>query len=379
MDTKHRDRGSIRESTKREAAGKPPTIRDVATRAGVSTATVSNVLANRSSVNPTLAERVRAAVRALGYEVDRAASQLRSGRSRVVAVVVPSLENPFFTSIIASIERHVRSDGYDIVVASSGDQEDVERARLAALLSWRPLGVVVIPCTDAFASRAVLRDAGVPYVVVDRVVEQTSGVDSVSVDNQAAGVLAAEHLVGLGHRNVLIFASSLRLANIRERCAGVRRAFAAAGLPEPSILEAGFVIEEVSEKLEAWLARHRRPTGIIALTNFATLGAMSALAKLSIRVPDQVSLVGFDDYVWMRASSPPITAVRQPVDHIGAEAVKRLRSRIREDDAPPVSVHLACDLVVRSSTKHAETVRARSTGRAEGAPPRRRSASGGSS
>jgi LacI family transcriptional regulator len=372
MATKPRKRGGIEESRARTAAGKPPSIRDVATRAGVCTATVSNVLANRSSVNPTLAERVRSAVRDLGYEVDRAASQLRSGRSRVVAVVVPSLENPFFTSIIASIERHLRPDGYDIVVASSGDQEDVERARLAALLSWRPLGVIVIPCSDAFENRAVLRDARVPYVVVDRVVQQTSGVDSVSVDNQAAGALAAEHLVGLGHRNVLIFASSLRLANIRERCAGVRRAFAASGLPEPSILEAGFVLEAVSEKLEGWLVRHRRPSGIIALTNFATLGAMSALAKLSIRVPDQVSLVGFDDYVWMRAASPAITAVRQPVDHIGSEAVKRLRSRIREDDAPPVSVHLACDLVVRASTGRPHPAGARPGVRVEVGTAKRR-------
>jgi DNA-binding LacI/PurR family transcriptional regulator len=332
-------------------SGKPPTIRDVASRAKVSIATVSNVLANRKSVNPALVDRVRAAVKDLRYQPDRAASQLRSGRSRVVAVLVPSLENPFFTSIIASIERHLRRDGYDIVIASSNDQEDVECARLATLLSWRPQGVVIVPCTDAFASRSMLQGASVPFVVVDRVVEEISGVDVVGVDNHGAGALAADHLVKLNHRNVLVFASSLKLANIRQRLAGIRRVFSRAGLPEPAILDAGYTFEMVAERLEGWLSHHRCPTGVIALTNFVTLGVVSALSDLSIGIPDQVSLVGFDDYVWMRATTPPLTAIRQPVDHIGAEAVKLLQSRLQGDDSPPTAVRLACEMVERASTR----------------------------
>lgn len=344
------------------ASGKPPTIHDVAARAKVSAATVSNVLAKRKTVNAKLAERVRKAVVDLKYEVDRAASQLRSGRSRVVAVLVPSLENPFFTSIIASIERHLRRDAFDILIASSNDQEDVERARLTALLSWRPQGVVIVPCTDAFASRELLVGAKVPYVVVDRVVEGISGVDVVGVDNQGAGALAAEHLVKQGHQNVLVFASSLKLANIRERLAGIRRVFSKAGLPEPAILDAGYTFEMVAERLEGWLAHHRRPTGIFALTNFVTLGVVSALSELSIRIPDDVSLVGFDDYVWMRATTPPLCAVRQPVDHIGAQAVSLLQHRLSGSDSPPTEVRLACELVERASTRHLGRASSKSRG-----------------
>ena len=339
------------------APGKTPTIRDVAARARVSAATVSNVLANRATVNAELAARVRSAVRELGYEVDRLAAQLRSGRSRVVAVLVPSLENPFFTSIIASIERQARRGGFEIIVASSSDQEgandqeDFERARLAALLSWRPLGVVVLPCSDGFANRSALHQAGVPYVVVDRIVEGHSAVDVVGIDNAAAAAQAAEHLVRLGHRDLLISASSLELANVRERCAGIRRVLRDAGLREPALLQGGFTFESVAERLRAWLAHHRRPTAIIALTNFATLGVLSALGSLSLRVPEHLSLVGFDDYAWMRAATPSITAVRQPVDSIGAEAVKLLEARIQGDGGPPRAVRLACELFERASTR----------------------------
>jgi LacI family transcriptional regulator len=332
-------------------AKKSPTIRDVALRAQVSIATVSNVLSNRASVNPELAERVRSAVREFGYEVHRVASQLRSGKSHVVTVLVPSLENPFFTAIISSIEQHSRSLGYDIIIASSNDDEEVERGRLSALLSWRPLGVVVVPCTDAFASRSVLEAAEVPYVIADRVVEELSGVDAVTVDNRAGAGLAAKHLVDLGHRDVLVVASSLALANIRQRCAGIRAVFSRAGLEEPTVLECGHTFETVAEHLGSWLEHHACPTGVIALTNFGTLGVMAALSKLSIRIPDRVSLVGFDDYVWMRAGSPSITAIRQPVDEMGAHAVKLLHARIRGDDSPRSRIRLACELVERGSTQ----------------------------
>jgi DNA-binding LacI/PurR family transcriptional regulator len=340
-------------------AKKSPKIRDVALRAGVSPATVSNVLAGRATVNPALAERVRAAVRELGYEVHRFASQLRSGKSHVVAVIVPSLENPFFTSLIASIERHARGQGYDIVVASANDDEAVERARLAALLSWRPLGVVIVPCTDAFGSRSVLAAAGVPHVVVDRVVEGLAGVDAVTVHNRAAAGLAAEHLVGLGHRDVLVVASTLGLGNIRERWAGVRGVFARAHRGEPAVLEVGLDFEEATRRLVAHLERRPCPTGIIALTNFVTLGAMAALAQLTLRVPEQVSLVGFDDYVWMRAATPPVTAVRQPIDDLGAVAVRLLGRRIRGDLVAPSRIRLACELVERGSTRRIGPARVR--------------------
>ena len=330
-------------------AARKPSMADVARRAGVSPATVCNVLGSRKPVDRALAGRVRAAVAELGYEVDRVASQLRSGKARIITLLVPSLENPFFTAFIAAIERCARDEGYDIVVASSGDDEATERARLSALLSWRPAGVVVIPCTDAFAARDQLDAPGIPYVIADRAIEGQNA-DTVGVDNERAAAMAASHLLDLGHRDVLVLASSLALANIRERCAGVGRAFAEAGVPQPRLVEFGQTFDGVADRLTQWLGEHACPTAMIALTNFATFGMLAAFARIGIQVPEQVSLVGFDDYSWMSAAAPSITAVRQPVEQVGCEAWNRLQGRIAGDASPPVHLRLACELKVRHST-----------------------------
>jgi DNA-binding LacI/PurR family transcriptional regulator len=330
-------------------ARKPPTMRDVALRAGVSPATVSNVLGDRKPVDPALAERVRAAAADLDYRIDRAASLLRSGKTQVICALVPSLENPFFTSLIAAIERRLRADGYDIIIASGNDEGD-ERARMAALLSWRPAGVVVVPSSDAFASRALLEDGRIPYVTVDRVTDEQDG-DAVTVDNAAASGLAARHLLELGHRRVLVVASSLRYANIRERCVGIGEVYRAAGLDAPKVLEVGLSFEEIDERLERALAADPRPTGVIALTNFATMGVIASLKRLGVVAPDDISLIGFDDYTWMQVASPSITAVAQPIERMADAAWQQLRARIAGDDHTATRLKLGCRLEVRQSTR----------------------------
>ena len=328
---------------------KPASIRDVAAHARVSVATVSNVVRGRKPVTPEVAARVHEAVKALHYQADRAAAQLRTGKARVIAILVPSLENPFFTALIAVFERRAKGVGYDIIVASAGDDAGTEHARLLALLSWRPAGIVIIPCSDAFVSRPVLRAAHIPYVVVDRIVAHP-GADLIAADNRAAAAAATNHLLALGHRCLLVVASALALSNIRERWAGVRNCCCEAGIDQPSLLEVGLTFETVSGKLDQWLACHERPTAVIALTNFATLGVLAALRDIGLTVPRDVSLVGYDDYAWMRAASPPITAVVQPVDAMGEHAWSCLMRRVDGESAPFQSVRLACELQLRLST-----------------------------
>jgi len=328
---------------------KAATIKDVARRAGVSPATVSNVLGERKPVNPELVERVRHAARDLGYQAHRAASYLRSGKSRVIAIVVPSLENPFFTSLVAAVEQCVSSEHYDVIVTSSRENEDIERARLEALVPWRPAGVIIIPCSDAFATRTLLAAAHIPFVVVDRLAGPVDA-DSVAIDNVGAAALAADHLLSLGHRDVLIVASSLTLANVRERCQGIAARFKAAGCRSPRILEVGVTFDSVAERLERRIRQDGCPGAVCVLTNYATLGVLRACAKLRIAIPGDLSFVGFDDYTWMDAASPSITAVRQPVVRMGTEAWACLKERIAGKDHPPACLRLPCKLEVRQST-----------------------------
>jgi LacI family transcriptional regulator len=327
-------------------------MRDVAKLAGVAIATVSNVLTGAKPVNRELAARVEAAVASLGYERDRAASQLRGGKTRIIAVLVPSLDNPFFTSIISGLEQAVQQHGYDLIVASSTDNAAIERTRLAALLSWRPAGLIIVPTNDAFEGQAVLDGGHTPFVIVDRLPPGLK-TDTVSVDNRQAAMLAAHHLAALGHSRVLVVASTLNLANIRARVEAIRQTFRKARLPPPSLLEAGHTMDMVSGRLATWMAVNDRPSAMIALTNFTTISIISWLGQHYLKIPTDMSLVGFDDYAWMQGSSPAITAVRQPVAQLGAEAWRCLRERIEEGRTSPRTIRLQCDLQVRGSTARA--------------------------
>ncbi len=334
----------------KERRSRRPNIHDVAARARVSAGTVSNVLTGRRAVVPEVADRVRAAVAKLGYVTDVAASHLRSSQSTVVGVLVPDLTNRFFATFVGFVESLVRADGYRVLVASSGVDGAMEAAELRALTAWKPAGLIVIPCEDRFASRQVLAGTRIPVVVADRFGAQ-SACDAVGVDNADAVSQAAAHILGLGHRRVLVIASTLDLHNVRQRVAGARAAFAArARTPAPEVLEVGSGLEQASEALFARLGRAPAPTAIVALTNTATLAALKALSRRKLRVPRDVSLIGFDDDDWMEVVRPGITAVRQPLADLARTAWSRLRERLAGDASGPVRVQLPCTLVLRDST-----------------------------
>jgi LacI family transcriptional regulator len=330
-------------------AEKPNSINDVAKLAGVSPATVSNVLTGRKPVSAKLAAKVGAAVKALDYRADPLASMLRSGDAKIVAIVVPDLDNPFFTSIVSAVEECLGKDSYEVIVASSHGDAATERSKLKAILAWRPAGLIIIPCSDMFPSGDIIAASKTPYVIADRVTDKLDA-DTVSLDNEEAGRLAARHLIDHGHDNILIAASSLSLVNIRQRCRGADEVVQSENLPSPAIVELGFDIEAGSRKLSEWLDRHASPTAILALTNFTTLTVLATLAERGLRMPGDISLIGFDDYTWMRARATPLTAIAQPVREMGRALWERLSARIKGDVSPARHVLLSCELKLRDST-----------------------------
>lgn len=324
-------------------------IRNVAQAAGVSVATVSNVVRDRKKVTEAVKSRVMKAISDLNYTPDRAAIQLREGRNRIIGVMVPSLGNPFFTAIIACLEDCARRDGYDIIVASAGEENNHIASRLKALMAWRPAGMIVLPSDDIFVEASLLDGADMPYVVLDRLPD-SSMADKIAVENGPAAAEAMAHLSTLGHRDVLVLATTLSIANIRERCAGITTYCAHQGLPAPHILEVGHHAEEGPQALTDILNSEARPTALIALTNSVTLGALRCLNRSGCTVPGDMSLVGYDDYAWMRAMLPPITAICQPVDELGVQSWSRLMRRIAGDNAAPMQIRLPCTFAVRGST-----------------------------
>ncbi len=329
------------------------TIRHVAARAGVSIATVSNVFSGNRHVAEDLRRKVEAAAEALEYRPDRAASQLRSGQARVVCVLVPDLDDVFFTGLVSRLEVMARKDGYDVIVASSRDDAALEQSRLRALLGWRPAGLVAVPCSDEIPQ--ILRDeAGhLPMVLADRLPPAGAFADTVMIDNAAAGALAARHLVETGHDEITIAASNLSISPIRERVRGVAEMAASLGRPAPRVVELGSSAERGTEVFVRWLAANPAPSAVFALTNVTTLAVLGGLARAGIEVPEQCSLIGFDDYPWMSARKTPLTAIRQPLDEMAEAVWARLRLRMAGSDEPAQRALLAADLQVRRSVRGA--------------------------
>ncbi len=324
-------------------------IKDVAARAGVSTATVSNVLNGTKPVSEAVVRKVRKAADELGYRINRAASQLRSGKNRVVAVIVPDLSDPFFTSIITELEGLARPGGYEIIVANSNNDVQIEHGRLDALLAWRPAAMVIIPCTDTLPPHIRKERAEVPIVLADRVAD-TGVVDTVLIDNKDAGKIAARYLTDIGHRDVVLAPSDLNLAAIRQRCEGAESAIRRVG-GRVRHVELGSEPNQGAKTLTHWLERNDWPTAIIAMTDITTLGVLKSMAQRKIDIPNQLSIVGFDDYPWMSARRTAISAVRQPIVEIARAIWERLEARMNGDDQPPQKIVLECSLEVRDSAK----------------------------
>lgn len=325
------------------------TIKNVAERAGVSIATVSNVFTGRKLVTPELTLKVTEAAKALSYQVDRAASQLKSGRTQVIGMLIPNFNDTFFTSLVSRIEQLAALAAYQVIVVSSQDDPGIEAARLDALMGWRPSGIIAVPATNAVPELLRREADSMPIILVDRVGQDDLPIDTVTVDNHAAGWAAAEHLTSCGHRSIAIAASITEFRPIRDRIRGVADSCAAHGLGEPRVVEVGINHELGAEILCRWLDANPHPTAIIATTNVTTLAALSALARRRLEIPDTISLIGFDDYTWMTARKVPLTAVRQPLEAIADRSWERLISRIQGAVVEPENVVLAATLQLRDS------------------------------
>jgi LacI family transcriptional regulator len=327
-----------------------PTIRDVADRAGVAPGTVSNVLTGNRPVTESLRQIVLEAVAALGYEPNYLAASLRLNRSRSVGVVVPDLTNPFFSLLVRSIEDCAARDGYEILLVDSNEESAREAFRVRALLSRRIDGLIIAPTRDN-VSRIGVNHAAPPTVLIDRGLD-ADAFDSVGVDNVAASRLGCEHLLELGHTDIALLVTDLAIANVRDRVEGYRAALSAAGLVDRERIIVGSVsVEGIRAAVVDTLQASPRPTAIFATAYVGTLGALQAIHTCGLALPDQISLLGFDDFDWMTLLRPQISTLRQPIEDMANNAWRLLLDRSDGQAAEPSRVRLPCTLQVRDSTR----------------------------
>lgn len=332
-----------------------PTIKDVASAAGVSVGTVSNFLNGTAHVGDARAARIQAAIEALGYQVDLAARGLRSGTTRTVGLLVPNISNPFFGEVARSIEHALTEHGFQTFLCDTGEDPEREEAYLANLAGRRVDGLLVIYASERADPGRLRAPEGVPLVFVDRGVPERP---SVTIDNRLGGRLAARHLLGLGHRRIGILVGGREVRNVAIRLEGFLEELTAQGAePPPEYVVEGDQQLALGSRVDELMALPEPPTAVFATNDIVAVGAWQRLLSLGLRVPDDVSLMGFDDIELCRSLIPPLTTVAQDKQAMGRRATERLLQAIalRAADGSAARASDAFEmieprLVVREST-----------------------------
>ena len=326
-----------------------PTVNDVAQRAGVSFATAARALGGYGYVSDRSRERVERAAAELDYRRNDVARALASGSTRTVGLVVGDIENPYFAAASRGVAAVLEPAGYTLLLANS--DEDPERERQAIdVFSTRVDALVLSPARSFDKHRT--RDVGKPLVLLDRTVRGLD-VDSVGVDNAEAAATAVAHLAGMGHRRIGVVASPSDISSTADRLRGFRAALRRAGIDPDPALEAA-TRDHAGDPEDAALAlldrpASERPTAVFTTENVVTGGTLRAVRRLGLRVPDDLSIVAFDDTDWLPLMDPPITVVRQPVVDLGRRAATLLLERLDGASGPGRRAVLPTELVERGS------------------------------
>jgi len=329
------------------------TMRDVARLAGVSTSTVSAVLNASVPVSQARKKRVLEAMAALDYHPDAVARGLKTGKTHVIGVVVPDITNAFYPEVVRGVEDAARKAGYAVLLCDSNEDATNEDAHLATLFSRRVDGVLLACSVNSTAYATMLRRR-FPMVFVDRI-PPAAAEGTVSSDNLQAGYSATRHLIELGHERIAMLAGHIGLSPHHDRLEGFRKAMQESHLPirDEYLATGGVQIENGLDATRKLLKLTPPPTAIMVSNNKLLLGVMQALDENAVHVPQQISILGFDDYVWNRYFSPSITAVAQSTYEMGKrsfELLRQIMERKKGEELSEKHVRLTAELRIRNST-----------------------------
>ena len=324
------------------------TLADIAREAGTSASTASRALSGRGYVSEEARNRLREAAERLGYVPNASARALKQRTSRVVGVAVSDLGNQFYANLAAGIEQTLREAEYQMVLVSDNSDRKQELACARAFLAMRAAGVILTPADSAAAG--LLAGHGLTVVEVDRRLADVP-CDAVVIDNERGAKEATLHLLAQGHSRGALLVAATDWTSDAGRLQGYVAGHDEAGVPvdEALILPLGFHAPDAEVRIAALIGA-QRPTAIFAANNLLAEHAWQVLRRLRLRLPDDVSLVGFDDVPWMAMVDPAITVVAQPSLEMGRRAARLLLNRVADPDARPALEILQPTLVVRGST-----------------------------
>lgn len=330
------------------------TIRDLAAHANVSPATVSRVINNSGYVSQETRKRVEAASKQLGFRPDARARGLRGMPSGLIALVIPSILNVFYTTLAESIENQLKQRGYTMLLGITRDEPDLYHNYLNQFWELKVDGIICVPPPNAKCLSTVqaMVEQGMPMVEVNRRHEECI-LDAVLADNFQGAKLGTKYLIDLGHQRIALIVGSLDTSTGKNRLEGYQWTMNDAGLDiDPRLVKTGeFTKEYGIQATEELLRVSPPPTAIFATSNRLLIGAMTVLTEHHIRVPDDISVLSFDDSEWLSFWQPPITAVDIALNEMGALVVELIMRRIASSEWPdtPRTYSLSTALIERQS------------------------------
>lgn len=328
-------------------------VKDVAARAGVSVGTVSNVLNRPEKVSPATVQRVHDAIDTLGFVRNDAARQLRAGSSRAIGMVLLDIGNPFFSDLARGADEKAAESGHSIILGNSDEKADRESNYLDLFEEQRMHGVLISPFGDIEPRLDLLRRRGTPAVLVDRG-SGSGNFSSVSVDDVAGGELALQHLIAQGRRRIVYVCGPSEIRQVTDRLLGARSVVAQHPGVTLEVMEHPAMTVHAGNIAGTEIAQRRpseRPDAVFAANDLMALGVLQSLVMLgSIRVPDDIALIGYDDISFARAAVVPLSSVRQPAAAIGATAVELLLLEAADPQRSKRAVVFQPELVVRASS-----------------------------
>ena len=327
------------------------TVTDVARAAGVSLATVSRVLSGYEFVRKTTRTRVLEAVERLGYVANLQARSLAGGRSQIIGLLVPNLDTGYVGTIIQRIDQELERTNYDLILYTSHRHSSKESFYVSAIASGLTDGMLlVVPQVPATYLDA-LREKNFPYVLIDQA-DATENSNVVEATNWEGAYEATRYLIQLGHTQIAFITGTLAVRSAVDRLQGYQAALVDCGLPvrKELIVQGDYQQHTGYETTKGLLESiNPSPTAIFASNDLSAFGAMDAARECGFRIPDDISIIGFDDVPQSGLVYPKLTTVRQPLEQMGQVAVKLLLELIQDRSRPPQRVKLPTQLVIRDS------------------------------
>jgi LacI family transcriptional regulator len=327
------------------------TIKDIAQKAGVANSTVSRVLTNHPSVDPNTRARVKQIIKELGYRPSGIARGLVTGQINVVSLIIGDIRNPFYAGLTRAIKDILNKEGYMVVVSDTDYDAEKEAAHIQLASQYGFAGVIMVTALETKALISKIKTLDCPVVLLNRYLPSVV-TDVVSVDNFQGGYLATEHLIKLGHKNIAHLAGVKNSTVVMDRIKGYAEALKDYGLEfnENNITYGDLKKESGYQYTELLLNQKKEATAVFCSNDLMALGLIEAMLKKGVSIPNQLSVVGYDDIDMATMAKVELTTVRQPQYEMGQAAAEILLERIQGKSTSNKRIIFTPELIVREST-----------------------------